>query len=702
MKSLFDENDLKAYVRQHAEIPQALAARVYTSHLIGQDGALVLHGGGNTSVKLKMTSVVGEEQDVIYVKGSGSDLSIIEPEGFVGLDMEPLVKLRVLDCLSDEDMENQLLTHKMIASAPDPSVEALLHAFLPHTYVDHTHADSILVLTNQKRGEDLIREALGSRVAVLPYIMSGFPLAKAVIEAFEKNPQVEAIVILNHGIFTFAEDARVSYKRMIDYVSRAESFIENKIQGKPLWTRRHDLPPLSDRGKSAARFSQMVRGVCAHLGPEGRLRRFYVTIRTKPHLVDYSLATEIKEICRSGVLTPDHAIRTKNQAVYIETLPEDDETLRQTLQDSVDTYKKTYEGYVEEQTKIKGMKGRELDSHPRVFVVAGLGLVTLGLTLKAARVAADIAEHTIEAKLRAMAMGGYLPIVESHVFDMEYWNPQQKKLGRATSPILEGQIAVVTGSGGALGFGIADRLLAAGAVVVISDIDEARLERVRSVLAERYDGGRIESVVCDVTSLPSVEAAYDDISQRVGGIDILVPNAGIAHVARIEDLETEAFDRVVAVNLTGTFNTIKASVPVFRRQGTGGNIVVVSSKNVFDPGPAFGAYSASKAGAHQMSKIAALELAELGVRVNMLNPDAVFGDEKISSKLWDLVGAERMKSRGLDPEGLREYYRQRSLLKVRILAEHVGNAVVFFASDQTPTTGATLPIDGGIPAAFPR
>jgi NAD(P)-dependent dehydrogenase (short-subunit alcohol dehydrogenase family) len=317
-------------------------------------------------------------------------------------------------------------------------------------------------------------------------------------------------------------------------------------------------------------------------------------------------------------------------------------------------------------------------------------------------VAADIAEHTIGAKLRAMAMGRYVPIAESHVFDMECWNLQQKKLGAPVSAILEGQVAVITGSGGALGFGIADRLLAAGAVVVLSDIDEARLQRVRSILAERYDERRIESMVFDVTSLPSVEAAYDEISRRVGGFDVLVPNAGIAHVARIEDLGSDAFDRVVAVNLMGTFNAIKASVPVFRRQGTGGSVVVISSKNVFDPGPAFGAYSASKAGAHQISKIAALELAELGVRVNMLNPDAVFGDEKISSQLWDLVGAERMRSRRLDPEGLREYYRQRSLLKVRILPQHVGNAVVFFASNQTPTTGATLPIDGGIPAAFPR
>jgi len=285
---------------------------------------------------------------------------------------------------------------------------------------------------------------------------------------------------------------------------------------------------------------------------------------------------------------------------------------------------------------------------------------------------------------------------------MEYWNLQQKKLGKTSALPLQGQVAVVTGGGGAIGFGVADRLLDAGAVVVISDIDERRLHKVYSLLAERHDKSRVESIPFDVTDYQSVERAFEEIGRRLGGIDIVVPNAGIAHVARIENLEPDRFDQVVAVNLMGTFIVIKASIPVFKRQGTGGNIVVISSKNVFDPGAAFGAYSASKAGAHQISKIAALELAELGVRVNMVNPDAVFGDEEVSSGLWDLVGPERMKSRGLDAEGLREYYRQRSLLKVRVLAEHVGNAVVFFASGQTPTTGATLPIDGGIPAAFPR
>ena len=209
-------------------------------------------------------------------------------------------------------------------------------------------------------------------------------------------------------------------------------------------------------------------------------------------------------------------------------------------------------------------------------------------------------------------------------------------------------------------------------------------------------------MVFDVTDYPSVEKAFYEISGRVGGIDLLVPNAGIAHVARIEDLDPKKLRQVIDVNLMGTFHLLKASVPIFKRQGTGGNVVIISSKNVFDPGAAFGAYSASKAGAHQIGKIAALELAELGVRVNMINPDAIFGDEEVSSKLWDLVGEDRMKSRGLDAEGLKEYYRQRNLLKTRVLAEHVGNVVVFFASNQTPTTGATFPVDGGIPAAFPR
>jgi NAD(P)-dependent dehydrogenase (short-subunit alcohol dehydrogenase family) len=402
-------------------------------------------------------------------------------------------------------------------------------------------------------------------------------------------------------------------------------------------------------------------------------------------------------------LTPDHVIRTKNKWVSFGGIPADDGKLKQAVQEAVNAFVQEYDRVFAEQSGAKGIRLEKLDPYPRVFLVAGAGIVVLGFTRKDARIAADIAEHTLRVKLLADEAGEYTPISDAHVFDMEYWSLQQKKLGKGSPPSLQGQVAVITGAGGAIGLGIADRLLAAGAVVAVTDIDGASLGKVRSALIKKYGESQVESFLFDVTDYAAAEKAFQDISCRLGGIDILVPNAGIAHVAKVEDLDPRKFDQVIAVNLKGTFNVIKAAIPIFRRQGTGGSIVVVSSKNVFDPGAAFGAYSASKAGAHQISKIAALELAELGVRVNLVNPDAVFGDEEVPSKLWELIGPDRMKSRGLDPQGLKEYYRQRNLLKVQVTPEHVGNAVVFFASeDSGATTGATLPVDGGIPAAFPR
>lgn len=691
MKYGFDENEAKEVIKAYPSVPQPLALRIYTSRLIGRNPDMVLHGGGNTSVKLKIRNILGDEEDILFVKGSGADLATIGPEGFVGLRLNFLQRLQIIEELRDEEMENLLRSHKSDANAPDPSVEALVHAFLPHRYIDHSHADSILILTHQKNGEKLLKEILGSKVSVVPYLKSGFPLAKGLLKCYESNPEAEAVVVMNHGIFTFGNDAETAYMRMSDYVSRAEDYIQSEavIRSPAVALRESDLK------SKTARLVQIIRGACAYPDTEGGLRRFCPEIRQERDTVNISLSKQASEICRSGVLTPDHAIRTKNRYVFIEDIPDEDEALKKSITKAVETYKSEYlryaRGYAEQP-----------DPFPRVFLAAGLGLVTLGFTRRDAKIAADIAEHTLRAKYISDTIGGYEPISESHVSDMEFWSLQQKKLGKAPIPALQGQIALVTGAGGAIGFGIADRLLHAGAVVVLTDIDEDRLQKVRSILAERHGHTRVETIVFDVSDYSAVAGAFTEIGYRLGGIDILVPNAGLAHVSKIEQLEPAKFMQLISVNLMGTFNVIKASVPVFRRQGTGGNIVVISTKNVFDPGAAFGAYSASKAAAHQISKIAALELAELGVRVNLINPDAVFGDESVSSKLWDLIGPDRMKSRGLDPAGLKEYYRQRNLLKTSVHAGHVGNAVVFFASDLTPTTGATLPVDGGNSAAFPR
>jgi len=703
MKSLFDPRQAQDFVSRYPTIPPELALRVYTSRLIGADPSLVLHGGGNTSVKLRGKNVLGEEQEILYVKGSGIDLATIEPGGFAGLVREPLRKLRKLSTLADEEMENQLQIHKIRSTSPNPSVEVLLHAFLPHRYIDHTHADLILALTNQKEWEDLLKEALGLQVAILPYLTPGLTLAKGVLKEYEENPKVEAVVVAQHGIFTFGEDARAAYERMVDYVGRAKVFLKRKAYGGALGISPAESNPPEKTASSLARFNQTVRGACAFRSPEGRLRRFYAEVRTSNDLGKAASAPAASRLCSSGVLTPDHVIRTKNKWVSFGEIPEDDGKLKQAVQEAVKGFAQEYDRIFAEQSGAKGIRREKLDPYPRVFLVAGAGIVALGSTRRDARIAADIAEHTLRVKLLADEAGEYTPISESHVFDMEYWSLQQKKLGKVSPPSLQGQVAVITGAGGAIGLGIADRLLAAGAGVAVTDIDGASLGKVRAALIKKYGESQVESFLFDVTDYGAAEKAFQDISCRLGGIDILVPNAGIAHVAKVEDLDPRKFDQVIAVNLKGTFNVIKAAIPIFRRQGTGGSIVVVSSKNVFDPGAAFGAYSASKAGAHQISKIAALELAELGVRVNLVNPDAVFGDEEIPSKLWELIGPDRMKSRGLDPQGLKEYYRQRNLLKVQVTPEHVGNAVVFFATETSgATTGATLPVDGGIPAAFPR
>lgn len=700
MENLFDAQELKLKKQQYPNLSEDLVERIYTSQLIGKNSNLVLHGGGNTSVKTQVKDLLGNEQEILFVKGSGHDLATVEADGFSGLKLENLKGLQALKELSDEEMVNQLLTSRIDSTAPTASIEGLLHAFLPHKFVDHSHADSILILSNREDGADILQAIMGPKVIVSSYLNPGFLLSKGVAEIVKNSPEAEAVVCMNHGIFTFGPDAATSYGRMIHYVNRAEQYIqENSKNGEKV--QKPAAETIASEG-DMVRLAQVIRGASSFLDVNGVRKRFYVEIRNTPEMIKASLSDSAASMCRSGVLTPDHALRTKNNYIFIDEIPVEDEPLKEKVNALVKEFQEEYDAYFEKQVKAKGIKRDKLDNSPRVFMAAGVGLIALGLSRKWATIAADIAEHTIVAKQKASGLANYQAVTDSHNFDLEYMNLQQQKLEKSKPGDLAGQVAVVTGAAGAIGFGIADQLLKEGATVIIADIDQTRLNTVNEILAERYGQKYIESLAFDITDLPAVEKSLQDVCLKLGGVDIIVPNAGIAYVAKIEDLSPEKFSQVMDVNLLGVFNIIKAAIPVFKRQATGGNIVLISSKNVFDPGAAFGAYSASKAAAHQIARIAALELAEISVRVNMINPDAVFGDATVSSKLWDYIGPDRMKSRGLDPDGLKEYYRQRNLLKVSVLAEHVGNAVVFFASEKTPTTGATLPVDGGVQSAFPR
>ncbi|MFH1136699.1 MAG: bifunctional aldolase/short-chain dehydrogenase [Pseudomonadota bacterium] len=699
MKNLYDQDQARDFVAANPGLDPDLALRIYTTRLLGGDPDLVLHGGGNTSVKLTVRDPWGEPVDVLYVKGSGWDMARIGPEGFTPLDLDKLKRVRELETLSDLEMENQLLTRRLRWDAPAPSVDALSHAFLPRRFVDHTHADAVLALTNQDRAGELIREALGPKAAVMPYAHPGFPQGRALANLYEAHPEAEVLVILGHGLFTYGDTAREAYEKMIEYVDRAEAFIRARLDLAPrVFSPGGREPSLRDQ----ARLVQVLRGRVGRAADACHPPRYAVEIRAAADLVAASLSAGAEGFCRSGVLTPDHAIRTRNKWVFLPGVPSDDAALEELVQAGVGAYAEDYERYFREHASALDPRPERLEPTPRVFLVAGLGLVALGPTRKEALIAADVAEHAVRTKVGAAAAGRYRPVSEGDVFELEHWFLEQRKLKSGDKNPLSGQTALVTGAGGAIALGVADRLLMSGAAVALADVDLARLNKVRDILADRHGPERVVTAPFDVTDFKQVEEALDLVSTRLGGLDILVPNAGLAHVAALADLDPDQLDRLYAVNLKGTFHAIKASAPIFKRQGLGGNIVIISSKNVFDPGASFGAYSATKAGAHQLGKIAALELAPLGVRVNMINPDAVFGQGEISSKLWDLVGPDRMRSRGLDPCRLQEYYQGRNLLTAQVTAEHVGAAVVFFATNQTPTTGASLPVDGGVQGAFPR
>ena len=682
-----------------------MALRVYSSRLIGRDPDLVLHGGGNTSLKGTLTTLVGERVEALFVKGSGWDLVAIEPPGLPAVDLVHLRKLRALAELSDEEMVNQLRTHLFDAGAPNPSVETLLHAFLPHRFIDHTHADVALVVTNQPRDEAaaMVREAFGPRWAIVPYVMPGFALAKLAAEVYERDPSAEGLVLMNHGLFTFADDARTAYERMIAGVDRAERFVRARAGTRPPPGRgaRPEVPP----AEVAARLAPVLRGALAEAtGDADRpWRRMILEHRASEEALDVLAGPDAARIADGNPLTPDHVIRTKGPALLLPgDLPLDDaKALRERLDAVVATYRAAYDAYFEANRQRARTRVTKLDSFPRVVLVPGVGVVAAGRTKQEARIAADIAEHTLRAKALAGAIGRYAALGDADLFDMEYWSLEQAKLGGAKEAALAGQVALVTGAAGAIGFAICQKLIDAGAHVVASDLGGERLDAAVGELDPRRRG-LAAGVVMDVTDERSVAAGCAEACRLYGGVDILVLNAGVAHVSSIEATDAAAFRRVVDVNLTGYFLVLREAAVLFRRQGTGGNVIVNSSKNVFAPGADFGAYSASKAGAHQLGKVAALELAAAGVRVNLVNADAVFGDAKRPSGLWQAVGPARARSRGLDPAALQDYYRQRNLLKAVVTAEHVGNAVVFFASNLTPTTGATLPVDGGVPDAFPR
>jgi rhamnose utilization protein RhaD (predicted bifunctional aldolase and dehydrogenase)/NAD(P)-dependent dehydrogenase (short-subunit alcohol dehydrogenase family) len=699
MQSRWSDAEARAAVERwgprHGE---ALALRVYTSRLLGADPALVLHGGGNTSLKDEHENALGEKVPALYVKASGHDLATIVPEGLPATDLARLRRLRAVETLSDEAMVNELRGALFDARAATPSIETLMHAWLAAPVVDHTHADAILALSNRPDGAACLRDALGDDVIVLSYVRPGFDLARVAADAADARPGARAMVLLHHGVFTWGGSARESYERMIAVVDDAERWTERR-QTRPLRVLGTPTPVGVARARAAALAPRLRGALATASGDADRpWRRCVVRPLLERAVLDFVDAEGARAVALSPPLTPDHLIRTKALPLWLEAAAaEDGEALRAALA----AYARDYEAYVERHRALLPPAVRPADPMPRIVLVPGVGALCAGPDAKAADVVRDITRQTLAVKARIAGTGAdYAGLSEGDLFEMEYYALEQAKLGRAR-PALGSEVALVTGAAGAIGAGVVRGLLGAGAHVVATDLPGPRLDALAAELAPEA-GPRLAAVPLDVTDPDSVSAGFAEAALAFGGIDLVVVNAGAAHAAPLAELSLDAFRRLERVNAEGTLLLLREAARHFAVQGTGGDVVLVSTKNVFAPGAGFGAYSATKAAAHQLARIASLELAPLGVRVNMVAPDAVFGDAERPSGLWQEVGPERMRARGLDAAGLEAWYRERNLLRARVTPEHVARAVLFFATRQTPTTGATLPVDGGLPEGTPR
>ena len=686
MHSAWVDRDAEATVERYAGIGVArdLALRVYTTRLLGQNPKLVLHGGGNTSLKTRMRDLNGDEVEVLCVKGSGWDMATIEPPGLPAVRLEPLRRLRARDALSDEAMVQVQRANLLDPMAPNPSVETLLHAFLPHAVVDHTHATAVLSLVDQPNGPEICEEIYDGRVGHVRYIMPGFGLAKESAKVFDANPDVEGLVLHKHGLFTFGTDARESYERHIELVTRAE---ERLRRGRKAVFATAQLP---QQTASAADVAPIVRGACALRNDkaEGDWWRLILDFRSDDAILNFVNGAELARYARAGVVTPDHTIRIKNWPLIV---PAPDAgrlaDFKHATRRAVEAFIETYQAYFARQNaRCNGAK-RMLDPAPRVVLVPGLGLFGLGRTKKDARIAADLAEAALETITDAEAIGRFDPISESDMFDCEYWSLEQAKLAGTVDKPLAGQVAAITGAGGAIGAATAKALAAAGAEVALLDVDRAAAQNAAKTI-----GGAALAVGCDVTDAHSVNDAFAKVAAAFGGVDIVVSNAGAAWQGRIGEVDEAVLRASFELNFYGHQRVAQAAVKIMLAQGTGGCLLFNASKQAVNPGANFGPYGLPKAATLFLARQYALDYGADGIRSNAVNADRIR-----SGLLTDDFIAERAKARNVSEKD----YMSGNLLGREVTAEDVAQAFLAQALALKTTADVTT-VDGGNIAAALR
>ena len=644
---------------QAASCSDDLALRVYSSRLLGGNSSLVLHGGGNTSVKTSHTNIFGEAEDVLYVKASGWDLGTIETAGFAALRMAHLLRLARLESLSDTAMVRELRLGLTDPASPDPSVEAILHALLPHKFVDHTHADAVIAVCNSRGGEQRIRKLYGSQLVIVPYVMPGFLLAKACAYHFAEQASANTIgmLLMHHGILSFGATSREAYNRMIELVTLAE----DHLKAANAW-HVTGLPGPNPIAFSRVETAQLRSAV-------SRVASFPLLMSSHPTPTNLAFAQrpDVGQLALQGCATPDHVIRTKRLPL---------------LGHNVEQYAADYEQSFAAYATNAGPGLTMVDAAPRIILDQQLGLCAVGRTAKDCAIASEIYDHTIEIILRAHALGGWCALPAEDLFAIEYWDLEQAKLLRAGQPkAFAGEVALVTGSSSGIGLACVNTLLAQGAAVAGFD---------RTLLpVNTPTNPSLLQLACDVTDATAVHRCLDDTVRAYGGVDMLILNAGVFPASRQVAAVTDAdWDATLRINLDANLRMLREVYPLLRLSPRGGRVVVVGSRNVPAPGPGAAAYSASKAALTQLARVTALEWGADSIRVNTVHPDAVF-----DTGIWT---EETLAARAAAYNLTVADYKRRNVLKTEVRSTDVAAVVTALCGPVfAKTTGAQIPIDGG-------
>jgi len=678
-----------------AELQSALDQLVYRSNLIGADRRVCNWGGGNTSAKTVVKDFRGRDVEVMFVKGSGSDLATMKAGNFTGLRMDDIRPLFERDDMSDEEMV-AYLAHCMIdAKHPRASIETLLHAFLPFKHVDHTHPDAIISICCADNGKEIAKEIFGDRFVWVPYVRPGFKLSKMIAEGVLANPKAELVLMEKHGLVTWGETSEEAYKQTIKIINEAEAYIEARVNEDKLFGGvKHAPLPADVRRKIAAEIMPTVRGAVSDE------KKMILTFDDEEDVLAFVGGKDSPQLSQVGAACPDHLVHTKVVPLFVDWTPnaDDVEGLKQILKESIAAYKEQYKAYFE---RNKNEGDVMFEAAPRVILIPGVGMINTGKSWAMSKVSGALYHRAIAVMRGATALGNFVSLSENESYNVEYWPLELYKLTLAPPEAeFSRQVAFITGGAGGIGSETARRLVSEGAHVVLADLNLEGAQKVAAEINAKYGENRAIAIQMDVTSEEAVQAAYAETALTYGGVDILVNNAGLATSSPFDETSLKEWNLNMNVLGTGYFLVAREAFKLMKAQGIGGNMVFIGSKNSVYAGKNATAYSSAKALEAHLARCIAAEGGEFGIRVNTILPDAILQGSAIWNSSWR---NERAAAYGIEPDQLEEYYRKRTTLLVNIYPKDIAEGVAFFASSRSAkTTGCMLTIDGGVPAAFTR